>query len=71
MYSQHSLMLPQATQSLHQTYTLFRGHEGGMVGMGCQDEMVEMDFQGEKERGETLVCRDHLVHKVSNDIWWH
>ena len=32
--------------------------------MGCQAEMVEMDFQGEKERGETMVCRDHLVHKV-------
>ena len=64
VHSPHSLMLPAVTQSLHQTYTLFRGHKGGMVGMGCQDEMVEMDSQGEKERGETLVCRDHLVHKV-------
>ena len=64
MHSPHSLMLPETTQSLHQTYTLFRGHEGGMVEMGCQDEMVEMDSQGEMEKKETLVCRDYLAHKV-------
>ena len=57
-------MLPVATQSLHQIYTLFRDPGGGMVGMGCQDEMVEMDYQGRMEKGETLVCRDYLAHKV-------
>ena len=36
-----------------------------VVGMGCQDETVEMESQGEKERGETLVCRDHMAHKVA------
>ena len=36
-----------------------------MVEMGCQDEMVEMEPQGDRERGETLVCRDQLVHKVN------
>ena len=60
----HSLMLPAATQSPHPIYTLFRVHEGGMVGMECQDEMVEMESQEAKGRGETLVCRDHLAHKV-------
>ena len=57
-------MLPMATQSPHPIYTLFRGPEGGMVGMGCQAEMVETDPQEDKEREETLVCRDHLAHKV-------
>ena len=52
------------TLSTQPTYTLFRVPEGGMVGMGCQDEMVEMESQGNRERGETLVCRDHLDHKV-------
>ena len=65
MHSPHSLMLPAATQSLHPIYTLFKDPEGGMVGMECQEEMVEMEPQGEKERGETLVCRDHLDHKVA------
>ena len=67
MYSQHSLMLPETTQSTHKTYTLFRDPEGGMVGMvgmECQDEMVEMESQEAKGRGETLVCRDHLACKV-------
>ena len=64
MYNQHSLMLPVAIQSLHQTYTLFRGPEAGMVGMGCQDVTVEMDSQGGMEKGETLVYRDYLAHKV-------
>ena len=32
--------------------------------MDCQDETVEMESQEVKERGETLVCRDHLVFKV-------
>ena len=54
-----------ATQSLHQTYTLFRVPEEEMVEMGCQDEMVEMEPQGDRERGETLVCRDHVVDKVN------
>ena len=36
-----------------------------MVEMGCQDEMVEMESQGDRERGETLVCRDHVVDKVN------
>ena len=64
MHSPHSLMLPEKTRSPYQIYTLFRGHEGGMVEMEYQEEMVEMESQGEKERGETLVCQDHLDHKV-------
>ena len=43
-------MLPVATLSTHPIYTLFRGHEGGMVEMGCQEEMVEMESQEGKER---------------------
>ena len=39
------------------TYTLSRDHEGGMVGMGCQEEMVEMESQEAKEKRETLVCK--------------
>ena len=35
-----------------------------MVEMGCQDEMVAMESQGDKERGEPKVCRDHLAPKV-------
>ena len=50
-----------ATQSLHPIYTLFRDHEEGMVEMECQVETAGMEH---KERGETLVCRDHLVHEV-------
>ena len=57
-------MLPAATPSTHPIYTLFRDPEGGMVGMECQDEMVEMEPQEAKGRGETLVCRDHLACKV-------
>ena len=38
-----------------------------MVGMGCQEEMVEMESQETKEKRETLVCRDHLVCKV---MYW-
>ena len=58
-------MLPETTAFPHPTYTLFRGPEGGMVGMVYQDEMAEMESQEDKERKETLVCRDHLAHKVS------
>ena len=67
-------MLPMATQSLHPTYTLFRGHEGEMVEMECQDETVEMESQEAKGRGETLVCRDHVVCKVRGILavlWEH
>ena len=32
--------------------------------MECQDEMVEMESQEAKGRGETLVCKDHLAHEV-------
>ena len=39
-----------------------------MVEMGYQDEMVEMESQETKEKGETLVCRDHLDHKVYNKL---
>ena len=35
-----------------------------MVEMGCQDEMVEMEPQGDRERVELQVCRDHVAHKV-------
>ena len=57
-------MLPLAAQSPQPIYSLFRVPEEGMVEMGCQDEMVEMEFQEEKGRGEILVCKDHLAHKV-------
>ena len=50
--SLHNLILPVVTQFAH---TLSRVPEGGMVGMGCQDEMVEMESQEDK---------DHLAHKV-------
>ena len=36
--------------------------------MGCQDETVEMGPQETKEKGETLVSRDHLDHKVYNEL---
>ena len=39
-----------------------------MVEIGCQDEMVEMESQEAKERGETLVCRDCLVSKVCTGL---
>ena len=65
MYSPHNLIPPVTSQSPYPTYTLFRGHEGGMVGMECQDEMVEMESQEAKGREETLVCRDHLAFKVA------
>ena len=64
-------MLPAATQSKHPIYTQFRDHEGGMVGMECQDEMVEMESQEAKGRGETLVCRDYLAHKVCMYFDWY
>ena len=48
-------------KSPHPIYSLFRGPEGGMVTMDYQDMMVDMELQGDKE---TLVCRDHLGHKV-------
>ena len=32
--------------------------------MDCKDEMVEMESQEAKGRGETLVCRDYLAFKV-------
>ena len=59
--SPHNLILPVATQSTQPIYTLFRGHEGGMVVMVCQDEMVEMESQEAKEKRETLVCRVRTV----------
>ena len=61
-------MLPETTQSTHPIYTLFRDHEGGMVGMECQDEMVETESKESKERGETLVSRDHLACEVCMDF---
>ena len=61
VYSPHSLILPVVTHSTQPIYTLFRVHEGGMVEMDCQDKMVKMESQEAKERGETLVCKDHLV----------
>ena len=57
MCSQHSLILPAATRSPHPIYTLFRDPEGGMVVMGCQDEMVEMESQEAKGRGDNLACK--------------
>ena len=74
-----SSILPVATHSTQPTYTLFRVPEGGMVEMGCQDEMVEMESQEGKERGGTLVyrdhlaCRDHVVckdHLVCKVMYW-
>ena len=41
--SPHNLILPMVTLSTHPIYTLFRDHKGGMVGMACQEEMVEME----------------------------
>ena len=66
MCNLHSLMLPKKflTQSPHPIHTLFRVPQEGMVEMGCQDEMVGMESQGDKERGEPKVCRDHLAPKV-------
>ena len=64
-------MLPMTTQSPHPIYTLFRDLEGGMVGMEYQDEMVEMESLGNKGRGETLVCRDHLAFKVYKLTEYH
>ena len=58
-------MLPETIAFPHPTYTLFRGPEGGMVGMVYQDEMVETECQGDKEKEEALVCGDLLAHKVS------
>ena len=66
--SPHSLILPVVTLSTQPIYTLSRDPEGGMVEMDCQDEMVEMDSQEAKEKGETLVCRDHLAFKVCTVI---
>jgi len=43
---------------------LCKGPGGGMVGMGYQDETVGMEPQGDRERGETLVYRDQLGHRV-------
>ena len=57
----YSSTLPVATRSLHPIYALFRGPEEGMVGMECQVEMAGME---DKEKKETLVCWDHLVHEV-------
>ena len=45
--------------------TLCRVPEEEMVEMGCQDAMVGMELQGDRE---TLVYRDHLGHKVRNLI---
>jgi len=43
---------------------LYKGPGGGMAGMGCQDVMVVMEPQGDREKEETLVYRDHLDHRV-------
>ena len=61
-------MLPMTTQSPHPIYTLFRDLEEGMVGMECQDEMVEMESKESKGRGETPVSRDHLACEVCMDF---
>jgi len=63
-----SLMLPVAPSSACHP-TLCRVPEEEMVEMGCQDAMVGMELQGDREKGETLVYRDHLDHKVCNLIW--
>ena len=70
MHSPHSLILQVAAQS-HPIYTLFRGPEGGMVGMEYQDEMVEMESKESKGRGETLVSRDHLACEVCMDFGFY
>ena len=69
MCSPHNLILPVVTQSTQPIYTLFRVPEGGMVGMDCQDETVEMESQEAKEKRETLVYRDHLACKVCTVIF--
>ena len=43
---------------------LYKGPGGGMVGMGYQDETVGMEPQGDREKGETLVYRDHVDQRV-------
>ena len=30
--------------------------------MCCQDKIIQMEPKGDRERGESLVCRDHLAH---------
>ena len=45
---------------------LYKGPGGGMVGMGRRDETVGMEPQGDRERGDTLVHKDRLEHKVCN-----
>ena len=52
------LVVPLAHPILH------KGPGGGMVGMGRKDEMVGMEPQGDRERGETLVHKDRLDQKV-------
>ena len=42
---------------------LYKGPGGGMVGMGCRDETVGMEPQGDRERGERPVYRDQLGHR--------
>ena len=64
----YSSTLPVATRSLHPIYTLFRAPEEGMVGMECQVEMAGME---DKEKKETLVCWDHLVHEVCMLTWMY
>ena len=60
--SPHSLILPVATHSTRPIYTLFRVPKGGMVGMGCQDEMVEMDSQeANGEKGDTGLQGTHAL----------
>ena len=67
MCNPHSSMV---LLSQHPLYTLFKGPEGGMVEMECQDEMAEMESQDEmepkedKDRVEELVPQDHVVCKV-------
>ena len=69
VYGLHSQMPPEVTWSLHPIYTLFRDLEVGTVEMGCQDEMVVMESQGDKEKRETLVLGDYLAHKVCTLTW--
>ena len=49
VYSPHSSML---LPSPHPLSTLFRGPEGEMVEMDCQEEMAEMEPQDEMEPKE-------------------
>ena len=64
MSSLQNQTLQEKLKFPHPIHTLSRGPEGGTVEMECQDEMAETECQGDKERKETLVCRDLVAHKV-------